>query len=306
MRRGPSEVDSGPMKAAPPTPPGHSSSWAEVPLDELPRWSSWPARLLGLAEWVVPVRDSAKVLAEYDADKYARCLAYLEREPGSGPEDVKTFEFAAEMAPEICVSRRCRLLPLPLQAARELYYELLAETMADSIEASGSVVELGCGYGYNLWRLAQVHPGPVYRGGDYSANAVEIARRLYTDRRDLSVDQFDFYAAHYTLLEGLPEPVTVFTSHAVEQIPRAGGVVEAILKSAVRINGVFHFEPVLEEVDNSLLGMMRRRYTELNDYNRDLLSELRQRKAVRIRQVERDVLGLNPLNPTWVVHWEPN
>jgi hypothetical protein len=50
--------------------------------------------------------------------------------------------------------------------------------------------------------------------------------------------------------------------------------------------------------------LMRRRYAELNDYNRDLLSQLQRRSYIRILSIQTNVIGLNPLNPTSVIEWE--
>jgi hypothetical protein len=277
---------------------------SEVPLNELPRWSPWPARVLGLEAWTVPERSRAKVEAEYNADKYARCLAYLRTRADATPEDVKVFELGASDE-TICISRGGRLFSCKLGHARELYYELLAEAMTAAISTSGAVVELGCGYGYNLGWLAERLPGPQYRGGDYSVNAVEIARILYSGREDVAVERFDYYETPYALFDGLPQPVTVFTSHSLEQLPTAAGVLDALLAAGSRIASVFHFEPFYEESDDSLLALMRRRYAEVNDYNRDLGRELRQRPGIQVQRLEADVLGLNPLNATGVAHWLP-
>jgi SAM-dependent methyltransferase len=279
-------------------------SWVEVPLDDLPRWSDWPARVLGLTEWTVRERTRAKVEAEYDADKYASCLAYLKDHPDSTPEDVRAFEFG-EDDETICISRSGSLFSCSLARARELYIDLLVETMATAITAGGSVVELGCGYGYNLGRLAERFPGSEYRGGDYSANAVEIAQILYGNGEDVVVQRFDFYETPYALLDGLPEPLTVFTSHSLEQVPAAGPVLDALVSAGSRIASVFHFEPLHSPGDDSLLGLMRLRYDELNDYNRDLAQELRERPDVRVHRLQADALGLNPLHPVGIAHWEP-
>jgi SAM-dependent methyltransferase len=280
-----------------------SETCIEVPLDELPRWSPWPARVLGLTEWTVRERTRAKVQAEYDAEKYATCLEHLKNNPHSTPEDLRAFEFGGD-AERICISRGGRLFSCTLGHARKLYVDLLVETMAAAISASASVVELGCGYGYILGRLAERFPGPEYRGGDHSANAVEIARVLYRDRDEVVVEKFDFYETPYALLDGLPGPVTVFTSHSLEQVPRAGAVIDALVAVGSRIRSVYHFEPLHDPTDNSLLGLMRRRYDELNDYNRDLAQELQERQDVRLHRLEADALGLNPLHPVGVAHWQ--
>jgi SAM-dependent methyltransferase len=274
----------------------------DVPLNELPRWSPWPARVLGLTEWTTQERTRAKVAAEYDAEKYASCLAYLSNNPDSTPEDVRAFEFGDDEE-TICISRSGRLYSCTLAHARELYVDLLVETMASAISVGGSVVELGCGYGYNLGRLAERFPGATYRGGDYSANAVEIARILYGERERVAVENFDFYEVPYALLDGLPEPLTVFTAHSLEQVPHAGPVLDALVAAGSRVSSVFHFEPLHDASDDSLLGLMRRRYDELNDYNRDLAEELRGRPDIRVHRLEVDALGLNPLHPVGVAHW---
>jgi hypothetical protein len=62
-------------------------------------------------------------------------------------------------------------------------------------------------------------------------------------------------------------------------------------------------EPSYEFYDDSLLGLMRRRYIELNDYNRDLFSVLQGREDVRILRLEREVVGWNPFNALTLVHW---
>ncbi len=276
----------------------------EVPLDELPHWSRWPAVVLGLTDWTTQERTRAKVEAEYDADKYARCLDYLQGNPDATPESVRAFEFGADDE-TACISRGGRLFACPVSHARELYVELLVDTMASSISASGSVVELGCGYGYNLGRLAERLPGPEYRGGDYSANAVQISKILYGERGDVSVERFDFYETPYAILDGLPEPITVFTLHSLEQVPSSSTVIAALVAAGRRIGSIFHFEPLHAPTDDSLLGLMRRRYDELNDYNRDLAEELRGRPDVRVHRLETDVLGLNPLHSVGIAHWEP-
>jgi len=50
-----------------------------VNLNDLPRWSPWPARLLGISPWEAPDRTVEKVDAEYDKDKYAGCLAFYNK-----------------------------------------------------------------------------------------------------------------------------------------------------------------------------------------------------------------------------------
>lgn len=278
----------------------------KIDLDELPKWSSWPSRLLGLTPWEVASRSIDKVDQEYDKDKYAKCLEYYSESGGIvTPEAVKQFEFGQDSSATICTSHGNDLVLTSLGEARARFYQLLVETMRHEIDKSAVVIELGCGYGYNLWMLKQRLQEGCFLGGEYSTNAVRLASGLFREDPAINVLQFDFYDQVYEILESARQPITIFTAHAIEQLPESTSFFETLLRYRNKIKAVFHFEPAYELHDTTLLGLMRRRYAEINDYNRDLFSQLRERSEfTRIVRIEPDVFGLNPLNPTSVVHWE--
>ncbi len=278
----------------------------KIPLNDLPEWSPWPARLLGHAPWTIPDRTVAKVDSEYDKDKYGKCLAFFENSSGSAtPETVKQFEFQETPETRVCLARGNELELASLREARSWFYELLRSTMAAAIEHAESVVELGCGYGINLWTLARHFPAKRFYGGEYSANAVRLAGRLYEKNASIQVQSLNFYDTAYPVLEGIDGPVIVFTAHAIEQLPSAARVVATLLRYRTKIARVFHFEPVCELHDHSLLGLMRRRYAAVNDYNRDLLGQLQKHgDKIRILRTVPDVLGINPFNPTSIIEWQ--
>lgn len=277
-----------------------------ISLQDLPRWSDWPARLLGLSSWKIPERTIEKIDSEYDKDKYAACLTYLDGQPGAvTPEQIKQFEFGSTPERSICISLGDDLHELSVKEARSMYYDLLSEALAAEIESSNSVVELGAGYGYNLWMLRQRFGGKSFFGGEYSANATKIASRLYAAVDGIAVREFNFYALEsYRFLSNLKPPILIFTSHAVEQIPRVAPLLDNLMLYRDLIGSVFHFEPLHGKPGKDLLQLLRHRYTETNDYNRDLLPELEARRNVEIVSIREKVYGMNPLNPSSVLHWK--
>lgn len=279
-----------------------------VDLNELPSWSDWPARML-LADLPVEGRTLDRVEAEYEQDKYAKCLDELKRKGGTqvSAEDIKRFEFGQYgMATQttVCVSRGDQLFTASLSEARDAYYELLAQHLEPELAAVNNVVELGCGYGFNLWWLSKRFPGKRWHGGEYSRNAVELAQRLYGAGNEIAIHQFNFYDATYAILDAIAGPMVIFTSHAIEQLPSAQCVMAALAGHRRRIAAVVHFEPGYEAHRDGLLGLMRRRYAEINDYNRDLVGLLAGASNVQITALEPDAFGLNPLNPTTVIRWQ--
>ena len=66
-------------------------------------------------------------------------------------------------------------------ACREYYrYRLRAfqQLARDQLPADGDVVELGCGYGYNLFSLALAFPHRRFLGFDISTNGVQMGRAI--------------------------------------------------------------------------------------------------------------------------------
>ena len=288
---------------------GEEEVMQKISLNELAKYSPWPARLLGLSPWTPPSRTVEKIQQEYDQDKYAKCLMYcLEQGDAITPEDIKQFEFGKNRAEQVCVSNKNDIYLASLAETRTHYYDLFIEAMNSTIKNSGTIIELGCGYGYNLWVLKQHFSDRMFWGGEYSSNAVSVASNIFRTETDIRVRKFNFYEMEdYQFIESAQEPVVIFTAHAIEQLPSAEPFIEGLLRYRHKIKTVFNFEPIFELYDETVLGMMRQRYAQVNDYNRDLLSQIRQRaESLRIVHIEPNVWGLNPFNPTSILQWSFN
>lgn len=271
-------------------------------MNELPSWSPWPARIVGLQQWSVPTRNLDKITAEYNNDKYAKLLYWVETQKDIPLEEAERRVISiVGLSPEkqICISRRQELFVTTARDAFEKLFQELRSAVGAVVAGCRSVVELGCGCGLNLWHLKQTFSDLEFAGADFSANAVTIARRF-----GQKVSEFNFYdESTYSFLERCPRPIAVFTSHALEQLPTATPFVKNLGAYRDRIKAVLHFEPVRDLHGQDLLGLLRARYTEINDYNRDLLATLRSAREIEIDRVEYDVIGVNPLNPSSVIQW---
>ena len=274
-------------------------------LDDLPRWSPWPARLLGLEPFEPGARDLAKIEAEYGRDKWQQCLdAYRASGGALDPIRVRLAMNARDAATPRAAVYRGGLCLATVEELLALHYEALAEAMAGAIAHSRTVVELGSAFGAILWHLAKRFPGRRYVGGEYADSAVTLAAGLYAKTPEIAVEKFNFYDPGYAILEAAEAPVTVFTSQAIEQLPSAAHVLDVLGRYRDKIAAVVHLEPAYDLYGDTLLGLMRRRYIELNDYNRDLIGELRRRPDIRVVRLEPEVIGWNPFNALALVQWE--
>jgi SAM-dependent methyltransferase len=249
----------------------------------------WCRRLLGLAEFQKN-RDIQQVENEYNLDKYARLLEIDLKTI----EDYKAKEFEqAGLDPvtgEMTISFGDELFKTSVANMRNIYYGLIKTTL--SKYSSKNICELGCGYGYNLSFLGE----NVY-GGEYSKNAVKLARKLNMD-----VTEFNYYKRDdYNFIK--PE-TTIFTAHSIEQIPDATVIIDSLEKQKDKINYIVHFEPTVIPERRTLLGLFRNKYMELNDYNRNLIEVLKNKKNVEILELNTDVFGLMPLNTSNLIVWK--
>lgn len=280
----------------------------EIPLNELPRWSVWPARLLGNEPFKAQVRTTDKVADEYGKDKWQAALdAFTESGGKLEAPELRRQYYARDGGAQRAAVYRGKIVAAYAPEISDWYDDLFAEWMQPSIAKARTVVELGAGFGQVLWALRQRFPGKLWRGGEYTDSAVELASRLYAPHPDISVEHVNFYDKSYAVIEKAEGPIVVYTSQALEQIPDCSGVIETLGKYRDKIAAVFHLEPAFGLQDGeTVLGLMRRRYLEINDYNRNLVDVLKAHPDVRILRMEKDVIGWNAFNSLGMIHWEFN
>jgi len=273
----------------------------KVELNQLPEFSVWPFHLLNLSG-ETQARTISKVTEEYDEQKFPELLSVYEKSKGTiTPEQL----ILIGLKDRNCVSIKDELVimsPKKLISCRD---KLILGEIKKELARSRVVVELGCGYGYNLWRLWQRFPDKTYRGAELSDKARTLAGQLFNDNSHIKVTKFNFYDSAYKALEQIEDPFLLLTIHAIEQIPCCSHVFKTLSQYREKITSVFHFEPLYELYDESLLGFMRRRYCEVNDYNRDLFSQLKENNEdIEIMNLDLNIFGRNPLFPISMIHWK--
>ncbi len=260
-----------------------------ITIDEyLNKDNPWTSRLSGETDFHKK-RDTLQIENEYNLDKYGKLILF----DFLTIEEYKSKEFEqAGLHPitgEIIISLEDDIYRASIPKAREIYYNLITATIKKY--KSENTCELGCGYGYNLSYL-----GKNSYGGDYCKNAVAIAKRLGCD-----VVEFNYYnEKDYDFIK--PNS-TIFTTHSIEQIPDASVIIDNLEKQKDKINYVVHFEPTVVAERTTPLGLLRNKYIEINDYNRNLIEVLKNKASVEIIELRTDIFGLVPLNTTNLIVW---
>lgn len=186
----------------------------------------------------------------------------------------------------------------------------LSELMTRHAGDATSLVELGCGTGYNLFSLSLDPRWTRLRGFDIAPNGIEAGRQIaghYGLDGRVSFDRIDLTDANdpqFSQLAG----ATVFTHFCIEQIPYAvDAVIENILRARPR--RVVNIEPAIDMLNLSdPRDLASRVYLKSVDYQTRLfalLNELERKGRIRILARERMAYAPTLHNDGLLYAWEP-
>ncbi|MBD2680427.1 MULTISPECIES: hypothetical protein [Nostoc] len=250
----------------------------------------WTKRLIGIEQFSKN-RNLEQIEREYNQDKYGTLTEF-------NFTDIELYKRKElELSglsdnDKIFISLGEQLFETYRGLAFSIYYSTIANIIANYNPER--ICELGCGYGYNFSYLNKICP-EIY-GGEYSKNAVILANSI-----GLNIKEFNFYNLNDYLI--IRKKSLVFTCHGVEQLPSAISFISGLYANKENIELVVNFEPTFLTNRTSLIGTLRNRYIEFNDYNRDLITLLMDRDDIDILEYHPDYIGLNPLHPTNIVVW---
>lgn len=273
----------------------------QININNLPKYSRWPSRLLDEEH---AARNKTRIQKEYE-DKYSKLLTYKKAHPKAHMSDIRMEHFRSHLGKkkDICISKKGELYLAHVSDVIALAKNAVLEKLIPIIKDSDYIIELGSGYGYYTYYLSKAYPKCTFVGADFSNLGVTLSRRL-CKAKNISFVPFDFYKK-----DSYPKPEStknvIFTVSAIEQIPSAQLFLSRMRQFKNQISDIVNFEPIYEFNDvETTLGLMRKKYASVNNYNKDLFSLLKNSPSeIEIVKMEHDIFGVNPLNPTSFIHW---
>ncbi|MGS1118003.1 hypothetical protein [Castellaniella sp. UC4442_H9] len=278
-------------------------------LDELPRYTTWIPYLLGLEAFPHTLRKTAdSVLREYERNKWGILLGQLRRIKDASIADADRLSSGERRS--VSFYANGGLYVADSDVVQNKYFQLIRDELQTVVGETGHLVELGAGYGALLFKLCSLRgfTRVAYTAGEYTDAGVSCIKLLaanqgltvqagHCDLNDLNLSAF-----------AIPENAIFLTCWAmayVKGFPRR--TMEEIIRRQPA--AVVHIEPIYEHWSNdSLLQMLWRRYAELNDYNRSMMTMLRTYEMeglIEIVDERPSVFGSNPLAPVSIVRWKP-
>ena len=175
--------------------------------------------------------------------------------------------------------------------------------LIDLIDATGpydAIIELGCGYGRNLFEIFY-GGGPrdaKYIGGEFTKSGVEIAQKLAKKAPKMKTEFFHFNHLEPKLPFKKPfKRAFVFTCHSIEQVMQINeNWFDEVVKAGEFVRGA-HLEPFGFQLKNSgPLSDMHKDFMIQNSWNINFAEVLRQaveRKIVKDEQIFLE-MGVTP------------
>lgn len=272
-------------------------------LNDLPQYSSWVSELLN-DKSNKRLKDQQQIIREFGLEKWGSLLGKWEASP-CGVDTVRGWGVSPESVNAGLVDGR--LMLMTAAESHEYYVGLIEHALREN--SSQHLVEIGCGYGSVLFELIK-RGNANYQsvmGLEYTEQGVELAQNLASwHKYDVTIGQGDFNATNISNLKIMPDS-DVFTSYAFHYVRDSAQALSNIIKLNPR--RVLHFEPIFQHYkEQTILGLLQRRYLEINDYNSSLRQELsRLVKEGTIELIREDpmVFGGNCLLPASLLIWRP-
>jgi hypothetical protein len=279
----------------------------KIQLDDLPLYSPWPARIIGIENWQTRVKTPQEITREYEYEKWGPLLQKAKNYSGTLTLE-KIDEWVLHEENPSVSHINDKLIRISILESHK-YYVNLIEKMITPYLPSSALVELGAGYGTIILALAKMKSfyGMKVMAGEYTPSGIELLKIIGTSENlSIKTGRCDFNQFPITDLN-IPKNAIIFTSFATPYVRELkDSFIESLLSYEPKI--VIHFEPCYEHCDEKkLIGLMRKKYIEINDYNRNLVTILKKyqaNKKLKIIQEDPMVYGDNPYLLASQIVWE--
>lgn len=247
-------------------------------------------------------------MREYDIDKWGTLLHQISGNKISGLAAANRL-FLGDSSDTLCYVRDQLLTGSALEF-HDFYINSIYEFINSFNLQNLSLVELGAGYGaiiLQLIKLTRDHSVKHFAGELANSGINCLQRLVEIEGLNCTGFKFDFNQPSFSAVD-VPHGSVLFTCMS---LPYITGFPHQLLSKILDIKPqlVIHVEPVFQHwSDQSLLHMLWKKYSILNNYNISFYSDLvsyDNRGLLSIIEDRPSFLGSNPLFPVSFIAWKP-
>ena len=279
----------------------------EVSLNDLPKYSPWPSRMIGLSKWERGERTPKDVEREYEKEKYQPVLEIVSKNTN--------IRFPHDLPPVLTQGKEKCVYSVEgifkLFSWKEAFFIDNAVT-ADCLKPylpAPAIVDLGAGFGTTSLALAsmpELATIPIYALEKMQSGQKIIDILAERTNTKVITGECDLFSDRLTTKKIPKGSIIIISSvltvihHPIEKI------VKAILRYQPKI--VLFFEPFYSNFNtDTLYGQLCAKYMEINKYNIVFDSELKKLNGdlINIVYEKKNYFGNNPFFPKTILAWQP-
>lgn len=278
----------------------------EIEFLELPKYSVWPQKLLGLEELRHRIKNRNEIIREFDAEKWGGLLSKYSSHSFGSTSAIRDFFDGDEEIP--CFWKR-RFYLIPAKDYSKVQADLLSEIISLFLPAE-NIVELGAGFGAMIHDIAQRErfKGIGFWGGELTESGKTLIQNISNDFNvPVRAFHFDFCADDFALQSNLPPNSILFTCFAISYAHDIGvQFIEKVISLKPKI--IINLEPFYPWQSFDIFSLMVQKYYVANDYNRNiegLIDAARELKIIDSLIKTEPLIGNNPFIPLSLLVWRP-
>lgn len=192
-----------------------------------------------------------------------------------------------------------------LSNKNKAHLQLITELIKKYTKNDDEIVEIGCGYGLNLFYLASQGFQNQMSGNDISEKGIAAAKEI--NKHFNCNIQFDVVDMTKNLSSIKLKNKTVISVHSFEQIKYdTTNVINDLINAGV--SQVIHFEPISDLYGINIRDISSFLYIKARDYQDNLLKTLKSfEKVDKLKILDSYRLGFatNPFHETSLTRWVP-
>jgi len=277
-------------------------------INDLSKYSPWPARLLGLEKFEQKHKTRKEVVREFEKEKWGALFdKILKQKRKLSINEVDEIHHGHS---DILYYDHKHFKVGDAYNVHKKFLNFINKEIIPHISKSDNIVELGSGYGAVILELAKKLKNKKinFFATEFTKSGLEIIKKLSADEElNIVTGSCDITKNPITRIK-IPENSLIFTSSVAYIIPELKvDFIKNIAKLKPKI--VIHIEPLYEDsIGNDLYSLLRKKYFKINDYNKNLLTILKKcerKKTIEILGHKPTVFGSNPLFCCSVIKWKP-
>lgn len=278
-------------------------------INDLPKFSEWPHRLLGLTPFEQRQKSHHELLREFEREKWGPILKAMQKNPANASiQTVNNYWYSERPKHELITVNKEIKASTPPQT-RNLTLDTIKSLLLRYLP-SESLVELGAGFGDMFIDIAldPAFENLDFFAGEFTKSGQKLLKIIAENEKlNCTIGQCDFNQ-NPMIDFTIPNQSIIYTVTATMYIPK---LQDHFMEQLLQYNPkyVVHLEPCYEHLDESeLLGSLCKKYFQLNDYNQNLVSLIKsyeQKGKIEILENKPSVIGPNPFLPLSVIVWRP-